>query len=341
MNNKTIAIVAYEKNPAVCSSLLMHVHMMLEAGYSILLLVKSDVPKSYFVDLDFPIEIYMNLNELPKLLKKYCVSKVWCTTPSYLLRLSRVTKLPIYLWKQGDTAAESFMKHHNYIRKWIIHLIGFLAFRKAKGIIYVSETMKNYYEKIYCIKKNSIIVPCLSEFSQTKINVKRIPNSFVYIGGLSVWQCFEETLQLYAKIRKTDSILHIITLDVVMARCKVLQVIGDEHNIEIYSVEDRSKIPSILNKFQYGFLIRKKDVVNMVAAPIKFLEYISCGVNVIMTDAIPSYAKLVEENNIGTIVDLCATDILINAYNDQAKKVYAEKFDHTYFVKEYNKLLSM
>lgn len=47
-------------------------------------------------------------------------------------------------------------------------------------------------------------------------------------------------------------------------------------------------------------------MVNQVAAPIKFLEYLSCGVNVIMTDAVPSYAKLIEETNVGTVVDMNA-----------------------------------
>lgn len=341
MKRQVVAIVAYEDNPAVCSSMMMHVDMMVEAEYSIVMFVRNDVPKSYFFDVKYPIEYYTKLSELPSLLERYHVSKLWCTTPGYLLKLSRFTKLPIYLWKQGDTAAESFMKHHSYIRKWIIHLIGFIAFRITKGVIYVSESMKDYYEKVYAIKKNSIIVPCLSEFSQTGIKVERIPNSFVYIGGLSVWQCFEETLQLYAKIRKPDSIFHIITLDVETARNKVLDIIGDDNNIEIYGIKDRTKIPSILNQFQYGFLIRKRDIVNMVAAPIKFLEYLSCGVNVIMTDAVPSYAKLVKENHVGTVVELSDTNISINAYNAKAKEVYAENFDHTYFVKEYHKLLSV
>lgn len=341
MKKQVIAIIAYEDNPAVCSSMMMHVDMISEADYSIVMFVRNDVPKSYFAGIHYQIEYYNKLEELPKLLDKYNVSKLWCTTPGYLLKLSRVTNLPIYLWKQGDTAAESFMKHHSYIRKWIIHFIGYVAFRIAKGIIYVSESMKDYYEKIYDIKKNSIIVPCLSEFSDVEIKVDRIPNSFVYIGGLSVWQCFEDTLKLYAKIRTHDSIFHIITLDVETARNKVINIIGDDNNIEIYGIKDRTKIPLILNKFQYGFLIRKRDVVNMVAAPIKFLEYLSCGVNVIMTDAVPSYAKLVKDNHVGTVVDLCAADVLINAYNDQAKKVYAANFDHTYFVKEYRKLLSM
>lgn len=336
---KTIAIVAYEDNFAVCSSMIMHVDMMSDAGYSIIIFAHINIPLDYLNRKQYKVVNFSKPAELSFLFNKYKIDKVWCTNPMYVLKLIRLTTLPIYLWKQGDTAAESFMRHHSYLRKWILQMIDAYTLRKVAGVVYVSESMKGYYEKKYLLRTKSIIVPCLSEFSEIKTNVDRIPNSFVYIGGLSVWQCFEETLQLYAKIRTTASVFHIITLDVDTARQKVIEIIGDDINIEIYSIKDRSIIPLVLNKFQYGFMIRKNDIVNMVAAPIKFLEYISCGVNVIMTNAVQSYAKIVEENHIGTIIDMSENEITINAFNHNARNVYIDHFNHKHFVEEYKKLL--
>lgn len=335
-----IAIVAYEDTLAVCSSMMMHVDMMFEAGYDIVMLVQDNIDYNVFEGSSYPIEYYNDYHEITNLLKKLDVDKVWCTNPMYVLKLIKVTKLPIYLWKQGDTAAESFMAHHSYLRKWTLQLIDAYTLRKVAGVVYVSNAMKDYYESKYKVSTKSIVVPCLSEFSGVECDVERIPNSFVYIGGLSVWQCFEETLKLYAKIRTPQSIFHIITLNTEEAHKKVIDIIGDEKNIEIYGIKDRTIIPSTLNKFQYGFLIRKKDVVNKVAAPIKFLEYISCGVNVIMTEAIPSYAKLVLDNEIGTVVNVGYDDIIINQYNPRAKEVYKKHFNHLYFVEQYKYLLS-
>lgn len=339
MNKETIAIVAYEDNHAVCSSMMMHVDMMHEADYSIIMFIKTQIPQNLFSTVNYKVVYFTNPKELAHLFKQYEINKVWCTNPIYVLKLLRITKLPIYLWKQGDTAAESFMRHRSYLRKWGLQIIDAYTLRKVKGVVYVSDAMKEYYEKKYRLHTNSIIVPCLSEFAEIEISVDRIPESFVYIGGLSVWQCFEETLQLYAKLRTHNSTFHIITLNVETARNKVLDIIGDDHNIKIYGITDRTKIPYILNKFQYGFLIRKKDVVNKVAAPIKFLEYLSCGVNVIMTDAIPSYAKLVEENHVGTVVDLKEDSISIDSFNPNAKVIYSENFSYGYFVNEYKRLL--
>ena len=123
------------------------------------------------------------------------------------------------------------------------------------------------------------------------------------------------------------------------ARKKVLEIVGDDNNIAIYGITDRAQIPATLNKFEYGFLIRKNDVVNQVAAPIKFLEYLSCGVNVIMTNAVPSYARLVEDNNVGTVVDMSAENITINPYNPNAKEVYKKHFNREAYLDKYKTLL--
>ena len=80
-------------------------------------------------------------------------------------------------------------------------------------------------------------------------------------------------------------------------------------------------------------------MVNQVAAPIKFLEYLSCGVNVIMTDAVPSYARLVEDNCVGTVVNMSAERITINPYNPNAKEIYKKHFNRETYVSKYKCLL--
>ena len=335
-----IAIVAYETNPAVCSSMMMHVDMMADCGHEIIMFLQNKIDKSIFRNYSYKTAIFDKPYELSDLFQRYNIEKIWCTNVMYVLRLIRITKLPIYLWKQGDAAAESYMTHHSYLRKWVLQMIDAYSLRKVAGVIYVSDAMKDYYENKYSVRTKSIVVPCLSEFANTKIEkAGRIPDSFVYIGGLSIWQCFDEILSLYAKIRTEQSVFHIITLKTEEAHKKVLKIIGDDRNIKIYGITDRTQIPAILNKFQYGFLIRRNDVVNQVAAPIKFLEYLSCGVNVIMTDAVPSYAKLVRENNVGTVVDINAEHIVIHSFNPYAKEVYKRYFSRNTYVEEYKKLL--
>lgn len=336
---KKIGIIVHQQQPAICSSMMMHVSLMESAGYEVVLLKNRSVIFEF--NEKYNKIIYSNIKQLKKITKDNNISDLWTTTADYAIRLKLARiGVPIYLWKQGDAAAESYMRHHSYLRKWVLQLIDAYALRKVAGVIYVSDAMKEYYENKYGVRTKSIVVPCLSEFANSKVeNVERIHNSFVYIGGLSVWQCFDEILKLYAKIRTDKSVFHIITLNTEAARKKVIEIVGDDKNIEIYGITDRTQIPATLNKFEYGFLIRKNDVVNQVAAPIKFLEYLSCGVNVIMTDAVPSYAKLIEETNVGTVVDMNAENITINPYNPNAKEVYKKYFNRESYVDQYRSLL--
>ena len=335
-----IAVIAYETNHAVCSSMMMHVGMMEECGHDITLVISSKVDKDIFEDYKYKETIYSSKKDLRDVLNSGSFDIIWCTNSVYVLYLSLIgIKLPIYLWMQGDTPAESYMAHHSKIRRFLLQQVVAFSFRRVKGIIYVSDAMKDYYDSHYRkTPNNSIIVPCLSEFDSPVIETKRIPNSYVYIGGLSVWQCFDEMLQIYKSVRSDDSVLHIITLDINKAQEKVRSIIGDEKNIDIYGITDRSRIPEVLGKFQYGFLIRRNDTVNLVSSPIKFLEYISCGVNVIMTDAVASYARIVEEYEIGSVVKIGETP-RIKPYSTRAKEVYKELFNRDLYVKRYKKLL--
>lgn len=335
-----IAVIAYETTHAVCSSMMMHVDMMADCGHEITLVVSDKVDLAFFEGYKYKTITYSSGKDLKKILKIKAYDKIWCTNSVYVLYMRLIgVRIPIYLWMQGDTPAESYMAHHSKLRRYLIQRVVAFSFRRVSGIVYVSDAMKEYYEANYRkTPKNNIVVPCLSEFDAVATSNQRTPNSYVYIGGLSVWQCFDEILHIYKSVRTKDSVFHIITLDTERAKEKVNAIVGDMNNIEVYGITDRNKIPVTLSQFQYGFLIRRNDVVNLVSSPIKFLEYISCGVDVIMTDAVPSYAKIVRDYHIGTVVTL-GEQCNIMPYSNRASAVYRELFNREIFVNRYRELL--
>ena len=337
-----IAVVAFETNPAVCSSMMMHVELMADCGHSITMLISSKIEHGCFDNCIFFKHSFSSNIELKRQLKTGKFDFIWCTSHVYVnyLRFKLHIKTPIILWQQGDGPSESFMHHHSSLRSTLIRASLYVAFRVVKGVVFVSNTMANYYKQKYNYNRPYIVVPCLSEFSNYKIDAEKIPNSFVYIGGLSVWQCVDEMLVIYKKIRTENSIFHIITGDTEAAKDKVMSIIGDTKNIEIYSISDRSIIPGVLSQFQYGFLIRSEDIVNYVSSPIKFLEYLSCGVNVIMTKAVPEYSKIIEEYKIGSVIEIDSAAYNINKYNNNCKEVYDSLFRRDVFLKRYLQLLA-
>jgi len=61
----------------------------------------------------------------------------------------------------------------------------------------------------------------------------------------------------------------------------------------------------------YGLLIRENSVTNQVASPVKFAEYLACGLKVIISEDLGDYTKLSSQKNWGYVY----TD-----FNDTFKK---------------------
>ena len=69
------------------------------------------------------------------------------------------------LWMQGVTADESYIRHQSKIRYFVLNQVDLFAMKRAKAILYVSDYLRQHYEKIgKCSFKNkSYIMPCFNE----------------------------------------------------------------------------------------------------------------------------------------------------------------------------------
>jgi len=62
-------------------------------------------------------------------------------------------------------------------------------------------------------------------------------------------------------------------------------------------------VPKYLMASDVGLLLREDHLVNNVASPIKFAEYIRCGLPVILTKGIGDLDNIVQQNKIGLVLD--------------------------------------
>lgn len=341
-DKRKVAVIILEYKPAVWFAAKQHIDLLISAGCEVSLFCLEET-SSEFLKSNYRTFVFPNLIKLisSKYLKS--VQIIWTIDFMTILKIYPFLifkKKKIVYWVQGDVPAESFLRHRNKFREFVLRTIERMAFCVSKSYVFVSDSMSEYYEKKYSIaKKGKIVVPCLSEFADYKVQKTKIPNSFVYIGGMSAWQCFEKIVSLYKQIKTENTIFHIITLDVEKAKAMVLREISDTENIKIYSIKERAKIPEILSQFERGFLIREESSVNFVSSPIKFLEYLSCNVDVIISKTIPSYAKIVEEEKVGLVLKSNDKIKALPPFSGNARKVYTKMFDKSVFVDRYKRLI--
>lgn len=185
------------------------------------------------------------------------------------------------LWQQGATGAESFMRHGSKLRKKILDHMDVFSMKKAKMILYVSDYMRSYYEEKAgrSFDKKSYVMPCFNEkLDRSALDGKDYTKKvFTYTGSLSPWQCFDETVDVYAAIEKVipDAFFKVLTFSVDEAKA-----VMKRKGIKNYSVNmvPKEEVKRELEGATFGFILRRDNEVNRVATPTKISSYLSAGV---------------------------------------------------------------
>ncbi len=171
------------------------------------------------------------------------------------------------------------------------------AAEAADFFLCVSEKLKAHMVDKYGVPRRKIaVVPCgVSErFSfdpRIRGRIRRelgLEGSFVFIytGSTTANQMVPEMLKLFEGFRGRFQKSFLIMLvheaeDVVPHLWRFRSLDG---SVLLQKVANE-KVPELLNAADFGLLLMEKGVQNEVRAPIKFSEYMCCGLPVITTDA--------------------------------------------------------
>jgi len=351
IKEKGILFIAYDcENKAVWNAIKLHVEFAKTSQREVSFIVDKRyndiIKKDYPNHKVFEYTSLLNLSmKLTKIDAEYIFSPVMFTTllsfPAKLLNRKKV----LY-WVQGAVPEESYLRHKSKLRYYLLSTIEYLGLHIAYKNIFVSTEMKRALEKKTKQNlDNSIVVPCISEFSYD--NSPKEKDSFVYIGGMSAWQRVDIMLEMFNNIlkEKPQAKLYIATLEQEKAKELIKTYLNNnfQSNIILLSINNRKEIPHFLSTKEYGFLIREDIVVNNVSSPIKLAEYLSCGVNVIISQAVTSYASLVETHRAG--IQISNEDDIVDKLNkftpntNNAIELYHKHFSKERHQESYLKLL--
>jgi len=188
---------------------------------------------------------------------------------------------------------------------------------KADSISCVSKAFKRYLLKKYRIPEEKIIVVplCIDMdtfyFSPELRTARRHQLGWqdsvviLYSGKRQRWQLPKRLIK--NMILMTDRIK--ASRAVILTRVpEAFQVDIDglspeiRERFEIHCVP-HDEVAQYLMAADIGLLFRKKDLVNRVACPTKFAEYVGCGLPVLCTHGIGDISAMIRENQMGWIID--------------------------------------
>ena len=187
--------------------------------------------------------------------------------------------------------------------------------KNSDKIVCVSNEFRKHYLTKYKILKDKISVfPCCVDtsifYSDEDVRTKARARMglkgklvMIYCGSMKPLQMPKSIIKFFKEIYKLDKEVFFLILTREFERAE--EFVQDEgipiESYKILSVK-HSQVPLYLNASDIGIILRDKNIVNRVACPTKFAEYMACGLYIVLTDGIGDISKIVTEKKIGEVL---------------------------------------
>jgi glycosyltransferase involved in cell wall biosynthesis len=178
--------------------------------------------------------------------------------------------------------------------------------------IAVSSKLVQYWQREYgyCSDKH-VIIPCSysAPFERFDLNMVRSRRRdlgfsdrdvvFAFAGGTSGWQSAELFVNTM-KLVLSCSPLHRLLL---LSKDPALKKLEEQFPGQVKQIWlDPNHVPEAIGAGDYGLLLREPTITNQVAAPVKFAEYLACGLPVICSECIGDYPDFLKTHNAGIVL---------------------------------------
>ena len=205
-------------------------------------------------------------------------------------------------WKEYDVISNSTMKEEISILEKEVVL-------NSDYRIAVSNQLVNYWKERFEYKSNKhVVIPCTLNkiFEEVIISLDNIDSTrkslglknddivFIYSGSVAGWQSFDLLYTFIKPILNSNEKFKIIFLSDWDQNIKNLK---NEFESQVLCKKvSQYDVPHYLMASDYGLLIREETITNKVASPVKFAEYMACGLKIIISENLGDYSILIDDN---------------------------------------------
>jgi len=146
----------------------------------------------------------------------------------------------------------------------------------------------------------------------------------IFAGEARDWEAFEQIIMLFKTVRSEIPNLYLALIcygDLLGVKQLLVRSNIDKNDYCIRTISP-NQMPEILGAADVSVLLRKQDVyTKTVSSPIKFAEYLSSGLPVIMNSGIGDTTGIIEKYKVGAILELAESDQLKPCITELMKMV--------------------
>ena len=194
----------------------------------------------------------------------------------------------------------------------------YLRQKIADKVFCVSNALRRYnVEQYHADPDKFVLYPCLSlhskfyyskelrESRRTELGYSDEDNVYVYSGGVgNAWHVPASFLRLFDKIARQDAKAKMLVMTVKATKA-LYEIIENnmvlKDRVTVLEGVPNADIVGYLNAGDFGILLRENFILNNVASPSKYAEYMLCGLPTIISEAVHDYADYCKQNNTGIV----------------------------------------
>ncbi|MDY6838803.1 MAG: glycosyltransferase [Thermodesulfobacteriota bacterium] len=223
-------------------------------------------------------------------------------------------RLKVIYDKRGVLIEEEILKGNwdeGSMKVRLLYLIEWLLLKYSDQIVTVSYAFKEHLLTTYelvGLKSKIHVVPNgtkLSEGEKSTSEMKHLVSKVtcVYSGSAAPWQKIDDVLIIFSI---AESIFRNISFKIFTYQKEIVLDKMSAHP-KVWPKLEMSDLPphevrQELAKCSFGLLIRERNLINRVASPLKFAEYLAAGIPVLISEGIGDTEQVVRKYNIGVII---------------------------------------
>lgn len=186
---------------------------------------------------------------------------------------------------------------------------------EADELVCVSNAFKRYLDEAYSLpdgRVNVVTTAVNTDLFRFDPEVRRRMRAelgfesktvLAYCGSMYGWEMPRSALDLLSRMLSgiPDAHLLVITTHPADARTELGRVGVPSKSVTIVSLPHK-EVPKALTAADIGLLLREDNIVNNVAAPTKFGEYLACGLPVIVSPGVGDTSEVVSGRGVGWVL---------------------------------------
>jgi len=250
------------------------------------------------------LSLYFAIPQLKKVIKRINPNQIICRGPLsgfIALKVIKKKNMPVTIQARGLCAQEYRFatKSHGFIFRSLEKIEKFVY--GNKNIESVSPALKQYLVQTFNANPNHITIAqkdipkpipkaTRTEYKKEirkKLGIPEHTSVYCYAGSAKPWQCVEESITFFAKklAKNPNSFLLILSQDIKQIEQIMHKTHIPKQNYRILHVK-ANKLTKYLCACDYGFLFRKKDIINYVSRPTKMLEYQAANLEILHNETV-------------------------------------------------------